>query len=67
MNYLTLACELCGESLRVRRGDLPSTCPVCRQEAHWRVTIPGEYTASDMRLLRALRISPADRPAVNSR
>jgi hypothetical protein len=55
--FFVLICVHCDTSVHVKRGDLPERCPVCLAHAHWRVAISGEYTKSDRRFLKAMRIS----------
>lgn len=56
-NFTILICLRCEASLRVRRGDLPERCEICRRHAGWRVALEGELTQADQRLLRRLRIT----------
>lgn len=51
-----LVCRLCDNSFSWQVSELPDTCPVCREPAHWRVAEKTEWTNSDKRLLKAYRI-----------
>lgn len=55
--FLILICEHCEQSVKARRGDLPSRCPVCRLQAKWRVALENELTKADRRFLKSLRIA----------
>ena len=51
-----LVCRLCDNSFALLQRELPSTCPLCKEPAHWRVADPMEYTPSDRKFLKSKRI-----------
>jgi len=53
-----LVCRLCDNSFALLQRELPDTCPLCKEPAHWRVADPTEYTPYDMKFLRSFRIAP---------
>ncbi len=59
-NFLVLICERCNASMRVPRTSLPH-CPICdpkhERPPAWRHALDGEYTVSDLRLLKSLQIA----------
>lgn len=52
-----LICQLCHSSQHLATREVPETCPVCKEPAHWRIADPGELTKFDRRFLAGLLIA----------
>lgn len=55
-NYVILICMRCEASKQLPRGVLPR-CDRCKVYCGWRVAMDGEFTVSDRRFLKSLRIA----------
>jgi hypothetical protein len=46
----------CGYEVEITPGELPSWCPSCQQPGKWRFALKDEFTQSDQRFLRSIKI-----------